>query len=138
MEFIFRSRVYFSDTDAGGIVYHARYLDYAEHARTEMLRTLLPSLSQKAMKETSSMIFVVKGLTIDYEKPGYLDDEIAVHTKVISVKHFSTTLEQVITRGDDGDELCRIVVKAATIDSNSKKLMMIPTEVASTLLSSQG
>ena len=84
------------------------------------------------------MIFVVKGLTIDYEKPGYLDDEITVHTKVISVKHFSTTLEQVITRGDDGDELCRIVVKAATIDSNSKKLMMIPTEVASTLLSSQG
>ncbi len=138
MEFIFRSRVYFSDTDAGGIVYHARYLDYAEHARTEMLRTLLPSLSQKAMKETSSMIFVVKGLTIDYEKPGYLDDEITVHTKVISVKHFSTTLEQVITRGDDGDELCRIVVKAATIDSNSKKLMMIPTEVASTLLSIQG
>ena len=46
MEFVYKARVYYSDTDCGGIVYHARYLDFAEHARTEMLRTALPSLSQ--------------------------------------------------------------------------------------------
>ena len=135
---IFRidGRVYFSDTDAGGIVYHGKYLDFAEHARTELLRTLLPSLSQNAMKETEKMIFVIKEINIVYEKPGYLDDEITVRTKVLKVQRFSVLLEQTISRGDDGDVLAKLTVKAATINSLTKQIMMVPNEVIATLKAS--
>ena len=136
MELIFRSRVYFSDTDAGGIVYHGKYLDFAEHARTELLRTLLPSLSQNALKETEKMIFVIKEINIVYEKPGYLDDEITVRTKVLKVQRFSVLLEQTISRGDDGDVLAKLTVKAATINSLTKQIMMVPNEVIATLKAS--
>ncbi len=96
--FQFPVRVYYSDTDAEGIVYHARYLDFAEHARTEMLRTvgIQQSASQKA-----GTILVVSSITIDFKRPGYLDDLLTVETEVETAKVFSLVLKQTIRRGDE-------------------------------------
>lgn len=126
----FRVRVYFSDTDAGGIIYHARYLDFAEHARTEMLRSALPDLSEHDLSG-SGMLFVVRSINIDYLKPGYLDDELEVQTSIASLGAVSALLTQNIIRGDD--ILASMTVRVAFIDKETKKPMRIPPEVRESL-----
>ena len=83
-------RVYYSDTDCGGIVYHARYLDFAEHARTEMLRDIGAKHglegSQSSLTATLNLAFVVKSINVDYEKPAHLDDLLEVRTELESAK----------------------------------------------------
>lgn len=130
MEFVYKARVYYSDTDCGGIVYHARYLDFAEHARTEMLRAALPSLSQDEMRG-EGLIFVVKSIKIDYKKPAHLDDELEVHTRLLKAEHFSVVFSQQIKRGED--EICSLEVKVASISSDGKRILMIPKEVIEAL-----
>ena len=98
-EFHHQVRVYFSDTDAEGIVYHTRYLDFAEHGRTEMLREALPELKQRDLQD-SGVIFVVKSINIDYRTPGFLDDLLDVVTTVEIAGHFSALFHQEVRRGD--------------------------------------
>lgn len=128
--FEFRSRVYFSDTDAGGIVYHARYLDYAEHARTEMLREILPELSQSGLKQ-ENLIFVVKSISIDYRRPGYLDDEIKVVTSLEKAERFSAIFNQKVLRGEE--ELCVLSVRVASVTADTKRLCPLPDAVVEAL-----
>lgn len=129
-EFIYRTRVYYSDTDCGGIVYHAKYLDFAEHARTEMLRQALPDKSQREMRD-GGLIFVVKSISIDYKKPGLLDDEIVVYTKLEKAERFSAVFSQNIRRGDE--ELAVLSVKVASVSFDGKKLTLLPKEVVEAL-----
>lgn len=129
-EFVFNVRVYYSDTDCGGIVYHARYLDFAEHARSEMLRTALPEMSQNEMKD-DGMIFVIRSIKIDYKKPAYLDDELSVHTRLLKAERFSAVFSQEIRRGDE--DICSLEVKVASVSFKEKKLMMLPPQVIEAL-----
>ena len=122
-EFRYNVRVYYSDTDCGAIVYHARYLDFAEHARTEMLRSALPDSSQDKMRE-EGLIFVVKSITIDYKRPGHLDDELVVTTVLSKAEHFSATFTQSIKRGDE--ELASLSVKVAAVSYKTNRIMKIP------------
>lgn len=92
-------RIYWEDTDAGGIVYHSNYLRYMERARTEMLRSL--GFSQQQMKEAGEALIVVSKLEIAYRRPAKLDDLLTVYTRVESLKHASIVFEQTITRGDE-------------------------------------
>lgn len=126
MEFVFKARVYYSDTDCGGIVYHSRYLDFAEHARTEMLRSALPGMSQSALRD-DGLIFVVKSIKIDYKRPAYLDDELTVVTRLGKAERFSAIFIQEIRRGDE--VLTTLEVKVAAISFKDKRIMMIPEEV---------
>lgn len=126
MEFVFKARVYYSDTDCGGIVYHSRYLDFAEHARTEMLRSVLPGMSQSALRD-DGLIFVVKSIKIDYKRPAYLDDELTVVTRLGKAERFSAIFIQEIRRGDE--VLTALEVKVAAISFKDKRIMMIPEEV---------
>ena len=129
-EFIYRTRVYYSDTDCGGIVYHAKYLDFAEHARTEMLRQALPDKCQREMRD-GGLIFVVKSISIDYKKPGILDDEIVVYTKLEKAERFSAVFSQSIRRGDE--DLAVLSVKVASVSFDGKKLTLLPKEVVEAL-----
>ena len=97
--FRFDVRIYWEDTDAGGIVYHSNYLRFMERARTEMLRSL--GFSQQQMKEAGEALIVVSKLEITYRRPAKLDDLLTVHTRVESLKHASVIFEQTITRGDE-------------------------------------
>lgn len=88
----YRLRVYYEDTDAGGIVYHAGYLRFAERARTEALRDL--GIPHAEMTETFNLMFVVRHLAIDYLKPGRLDDSLLIETSAQEVGGASVTLRQ--------------------------------------------
>ncbi len=91
-------RVYYSDTDAGGIVYHSRYLDFTEHARTELLRTL--GIEQSEALKEQQQAFVVSSLSIDYVLPAVLDDLLMIESQVLKCGRFSMLIEQTIKRGE--------------------------------------
>ena len=125
--FEYKSRVYFSDTDAEGIAYHARYLDWAEHGRTEMLRAIYPGKTQMQLAEEEHLIMVVRSINIEYKAPAYLEDEITVLTQMEDVQHFSFTMKQSIMRGDT--LLCSLLIKIAVIDSMTKRPKKIPDDI---------
>lgn len=87
-------RVYYEDTDAGGIVYYANYLKYAERGRTEFLRAL--GFENSTLKEREGLIFVVRHLEADYLKPARLDDELLLETAVSEIKNASFSMKQSI------------------------------------------
>ena len=86
-KYSFPVRVYFYDTDAEGIVYFGRYLDFAEHARTEMLREIFGG--QGEMMKRSGICFVIKSVKAEYNRPAYLDDLLTVETTLLEMKRFS-------------------------------------------------
>ncbi len=92
-QFNWNARVYYEDTDAGGVVYHARYLAFFERARTEMLRQLDIS-QQKLLQE--GIAFVVKKMDISYNFPARLDDMLTISTKVEQIRKASIIFKQTI------------------------------------------
>ena len=94
--FIFPIRVYYEDTDAGGIVYHANHIKFAERGRTELLRSL--GYDHNLVMAEFGLLLVVKYLTIDYKAPALLDDQLEVHTQVVEFKSSSFTMLQNIVR----------------------------------------
>ena len=126
--FEYKARVYFSDTDAGGIAYHARYLDWAEHGRTEMLREIYPGKSQSQLVSEDHLMIVVKSISIEYRTPAFLDDEITVLTELADIQHVSCTIRQSIMRGDT--LLSILMVRVAFIDSETKRPRKIPEDIA--------
>ncbi|MFA7671780.1 MAG: YbgC/FadM family acyl-CoA thioesterase [Sphaerochaetaceae bacterium] len=122
MKHNFDLRVYYSDTDAGGIVYHARYLDFAEHARTELFRELAQQkTSLHALMKELRIGFVVKEISVDYINPSYLDDKLTVVTTIKNLKRFSLTFLQEIFR--DNQQIATLVVKVASVNLDSGKLL---------------
>ena len=95
---LFPLRVYYEDTDVGGVVYHANYLKFAERARTEMLRTL--GIEQERMRIETGLLFVVRRLTAEYLQPARLDDELIIATQVDHLGGASLDLLQEVRRKD--------------------------------------
>ena len=93
----FPLRAYYEDTDAGGIVYHANYLRYAERARAEMLRHL--GIDRLEL-HNEGYIFVVRSMKIDYIAPGYLFDDLCVVSSVKKLTNSSINLSQIVKRND--------------------------------------
>lgn len=99
-------RVYYEDTDAGGVVYHASHLKFFERGRTELLRALgIDQSVLAAAPEAERLIFVVRRMTIDYLRPGRLDDLLAVETRTLAITGPRITLDQSLLRlsGAEGD-----------------------------------
>ena len=87
-------RVYYEDTDAGGLVYHANYLKFAERARTEMLREV--KIEQLILKNDYNIQFIVKNLYIDFFKPAQLDDLLTIKSVILKVSLAKVIMEQLI------------------------------------------
>ena len=87
-------RVYYEDTDAGGLVYHANYLKFAERARTEMLREV--KIEQLILKNDYNIQFIVKNLYIDFFKPAQLDDLLTIKSMILKVSSAKVIMEQTI------------------------------------------
>jgi acyl-CoA thioester hydrolase len=121
-------RVYFEDTDAGGIVYHARYLHFAERARTELVRAL--GIDQRVLLEQpgGGTAFAVRSAHMDFLRPAKLDDELVVETTVQEVGGASVELEQIIQRPKDGTEVVRIQVRLGYITLSGRPAR-IPAEI---------
>lgn len=96
--FLWNARVYFEDTDAGGVVYHANYLKFFERARTEFLRSL--GWNQNALLEMKTCAFVVLDLSIQFKRPAKLDDELQIRTVLKSLKRASFVFDQKAFKGD--------------------------------------
>jgi acyl-CoA thioester hydrolase len=92
-------RVYFQDTDAGGVVYHANYLNFMERARTEWLRA--HGYSNAGLMKEFGMVFVVRSMKLDYLKPALLDDLLDVTAQIKDIGRSRLTLTQSILRRDE-------------------------------------
>lgn len=128
--FHYSARVYYEDTDAGGVVYHARYLHFLERARTECLREF--NFSQQTLLNENKSAFVVKSMNIDYCVAAKLDDLLQVETAVIEFKGASVIFSQTIKR--DNVVLCRATVRVAYVDLGKMKPVAIPLEIKTTLI----
>ena len=93
-------RVYFQDTDAGGVVYHASYVNFMERARTEWLRERYGYSNAGLMREFG-VVFVVRSLRLDYFKPALLDDLLEVTAQIKDIGRSRLTLLQNVRRGDE-------------------------------------
>ena len=105
-------RVYYEDTDAGGIVYHANYLKFAERARTEMLRCL--GLDHGALRGRYGVAFTVRSLTADFVAPARLDDRLIVATRLLRPGRAALELAQRIEMAD-GRLLASLAVRLALL-----------------------
>ncbi|MCX7193552.1 MAG: tol-pal system-associated acyl-CoA thioesterase [Proteobacteria bacterium] len=92
-------RVYFQDTDAGGVVYHASYVNFMERARTEWLRT--HGYSNAGLMKEFGVMFVVRSMKLDYLKPAQLDDMLDVTAQVMEIGRSRLTLRQSVCREDE-------------------------------------
>ncbi len=98
----YQCRVYFEDTDAGGVVYHASYLRFAERARTEYMRAL--GLPHQQLIAEQGLIFVVKRVVVEYHRPALLDDSLVVVTGPATLGGASLALAQGVFRSGKGGE----------------------------------
>ena len=97
--FFHKLKVYYEDTDAGGVVYYANYLKFIERARTEALATL--GFNNKKIKEDFGSLIVVKSCNIEYKISAYLEDELSIRSFVRSITKTSFFMNQFISRGED-------------------------------------
>lgn len=110
-EHAFALRVYYEDTDAGGVVYNANYLKFAERARTEMLRNA--GLNQTEIRKSHNMVFVVTKANIVYKRPAFLDDMLVVKTALTGHTSTRMTLSQNIWR--DETKLAEMEIEIASV-----------------------
>ena len=108
-------RVYYEDTDASGLVYHASHIRFMERGRTELLRTL--GLVQRELLESPTaapIFFVVRKMDVDFERPGRMDDLLTVETAVTAIGGASVDLDQRVLR--DGELLVKATVKVVCVE----------------------
>ena len=120
-------RVYFEDTDAGGIVYHANYLRFAERARSEAMRDL--GIPHAELVSRFNLMFVVHSIKMEYLRPARLDDSVTVVTEPVLVGGASVTLRQDFRAGDQGegaDRLALLTVRLACVAIGADRPERIP------------
>jgi acyl-CoA thioester hydrolase len=113
---VFPLRVYYEDTDAGGVVYHANYLRFAERARSEMLREA--GVSNTDLMTREGLAFTVRRCEVDFLKPARLDDALEVHTRVLTARGARVEAEQIVRRA--GDAIARLKLEIACIDRSGR------------------
>jgi len=131
-EFTWPVRVYYEDTDAGGVVYNANYLKFMERARTEWLRAL--GFEQDVMMQQQDVIFAVRSIEIDFLKPAHFNDALQVSARLEKTGHASITLQQEVWREQQPQTvLCRARVRIASLQASTLTPCAIPTEITGKL-----
>jgi acyl-CoA thioester hydrolase len=126
LPFSWKVRVYWEDTDAGGVVYHAGYLRFMERARSEWMRAL--GVDQLAYKQATGLAFMVRDMHIDFLKPALLDDELTVTVDVKERRAASILFTQTIMKAD-GSCLIRASVRVACVDLQRMRPAPIPADL---------
>lgn len=130
-EFSWPIRVYYEDTDSGGVVYYANYLKFMERARTEFLRSL--GFEQDRLKQEQGLIFAVHSLSAKYIKPAVFNDELIVTTSISSTGRASLTFTQCVNRASDLRRLCVAEVKVACLDAEQFSPAVMPSAILNCL-----
>jgi acyl-CoA thioester hydrolase len=137
MSFQFPIRVYWEDTDAGGIVFYANYLRFMERARTEWLRSL--GVEQRLLREQTGGQFVVSETQLKYHRPARLDDELLVTAQAQQVGSASLIIAQhVLSQTEQGILLCEGTIRIGWVDATTLRPARIPVQVSGTLGRSVG
>ena len=97
--FFYKLKVYYEDTDSGGVVYYANYLKFLERARTEALYSI--GYSNKKIKDQFESLIIVKSCNIEYKKSSFLEDDLLVRSFVKSITKTSFFMNQIITKGEE-------------------------------------
>ncbi len=122
--FVWPVRVYYEDTDTGGVVYYANYLKYMERARTEWLRKL--GFEQDQLLAREGIIFAVRSVELGYHQPARFNDALEVSASLAVKGRASLTFRQEVRRADDDQVLCSGKVKIACVDIKSMRAVPIP------------
>lgn len=117
-------RVYWEDTDASGVVYHANYLRWFERARTEWLRAR--GFDQERLRVEQGVAFTVASLEIRYLRPAHLDDALSVEVAVAEARRASLSFRQALRRAADGELLSEASVRVGCVDAASFRPRAIP------------
>jgi acyl-CoA thioester hydrolase len=118
-------RIYWEDTDAGGVVYHAQYLAFMERARSEWMRA--HGHGQQALRLRHGLVFAVRAMTIDFLKPARLDDALDVTVELEECRRASAVFRQQVLR--DGERLLTATVRVASLDAAGFRPMAMPAEL---------
>jgi acyl-CoA thioester hydrolase len=122
-EFDWPVRVYYEDTDSGGVVYHAQYLNFMERARTEWLRSL--GFEQDVLIEQHQCIFAVHSMQIQFKRPARFNDALVIRNSLTSAMRASLVFEQKVYCDDE--LLCQAEAKVACLNANQFRPMPIPS-----------
>ncbi len=128
-DFQFQIRVYYEDTDAGGVVYYANYLKFFERARTEWLRSL--GFEQNAMADDTGCIFIVRSLDTQYRKPAKLDDHLTIRCRVARLGKASIDFAQTCER--ESELLTSGKVQVGCVDRLTLRPRALPANLAQAL-----
>jgi acyl-CoA thioester hydrolase len=123
-------RVYYEDTDAGGVVYYANYLKFYERARTERLRAL--GFEQDQLRRDVGLVFAVRSVQVDYLRPALFNDALMVSAEVRNLKRASVEFHQEVTRSKFESEpelLSRAVVRIVSLNIETFMPMTIPDAI---------
>lgn len=130
-EFRWPVRVYYEDTDSGGVVYYANYLKFMERARTEWLRSL--GFEQDELHAREGVLFAVRSVSIEYLRPGRFNDRLQVVSTLQECRRASLAFQQRVERLPDQEAeagtLCEATVKIACIDSRNFRPRAIPESI---------
>ena len=126
-EFLWPVRIYYEDTDSGGVVYHTNYLKYLERTRTELLRSF--GFEQDQLKQQDNIIFAVRAINVDYLKPARFNDQLMVGATIGRIGPASIQFSQSITRETDSSLICQAEVKIACLTADSLRPCPIPEKI---------
>lgn len=125
--FVWPVRVYYEDTDAGGVVYHARYLHFLERARTEWLRSI--GIDQSRLKRERGLVFVVSRLSLSFRRPAKLDDALLASCVLAERRGARLRFTQELRRADSGELLLDAEVLAACVNADSFRPAALPRDL---------
>ena len=120
-------RVYYEDTDAGGVVYHARYLHFLERARTEWLR--MHGVDQSRLKAEKNLVFVVSTVSLSFRRPAKLDDELLASCTLSARRGASLRFEQELRKVGSGELLLEADVLAACVNAETFRPTAMPADL---------
>jgi acyl-CoA thioester hydrolase len=127
-DFQWQVRVYYEDTDSGGVVYYANYLRFMERARTEWIRML--GFEQDRLTREDGILFAVRSASLEYLHPARFNDLLTVSVRLVERRRASLTFEQVISReADDGEPLCTGLFRVACLKADTLKPAPIPAHI---------
>ena len=127
-EFLWPIRVYYEDTDSGGVVYYANYLKFMERARTEMFRA--QGFEQDWMRDERDLLFVVRNVELELKQPARFNDELVVKTHITAMNGASINFQQAIMRKDEEDKpLATATIQVACISASGWKPVRLPEDI---------
>ena len=134
-KFFWPVRVYYEDTDSGGVVYYANYLKFMERARTEYLRSL--GFEQDRLRKEQGVLFAVHSLQVNYRQPARFNDTLDISAEISDIRRTSLTFSQHVLQHGEGDLLCEGQVRIACVEDGSFRPTPIPETIRSELLNAR-